>query len=322
MRVLFRVAAGPRIGFGHLMRARSLARALGTAPLVSIRGTEETCRTAVRHGVEPQRLALDCFDGSKPFDLLVVDDPARDEAEPWVLAARQRGIPVVAVIDRGLAYVDADLVIDGSIEPCAGPRVLNGPMYAVIDPSIATARDLPSVERSGVLIALGGGAHVRAWGAAVARAIRRQLPDVRVRIAGGFTRPPSADDESVRWISAPHGLTDELRRAAVAVVAGGLTLYEAAALGAPIVGLAVVPEQQPAIAAFARRGAAMNAGIAGDAAALQRAADAVLTLVTHRQRAARFAAAASRLVDGRGAFRAADAIRQLARPHTDHSHAA
>ena len=46
----------------------------------------------------------------------------------------------------------------------------------------------------------------------------------------------------------------------VAVVAGGVTLYEACALGTPAVGLAVVPEQRRAIPAFARRGAVIDAG--------------------------------------------------------------
>jgi hypothetical protein len=195
-------------------------------------------------------------------------------------------------------------------------------MFAVLDPSVAAARECPC-DRSGVLVALGGGAHVHAYGEALADAICERMPGVRVRIVGGFVGRPRGDrGTAVRWISTPHGLNDELRRAAAAVVAGGLTLYEAAALGAPIVGLAVVPAQQPAIAAFARRGAAAQAGLASEAGALSRAADAVRTLMTHRQRAARLAAAAARLVDGRGVFRAADAIRELADRPKDHVHAA
>ena len=38
LRILFRAAAGPRRGFGHLVRCRSLARALGVRPLVALRG--------------------------------------------------------------------------------------------------------------------------------------------------------------------------------------------------------------------------------------------------------------------------------------------
>ena len=38
LRVLFRAPAGPRRGFGHLVRCRSLARALGVRPLIALRG--------------------------------------------------------------------------------------------------------------------------------------------------------------------------------------------------------------------------------------------------------------------------------------------
>jgi len=43
----------------------------------------------------------------------------------------------------------------------------------------------------------------------------------------------------------------------VAVVGGGVSLYEAAALGVPAVGVPVVPAQTPTVRAFARRGAAV-----------------------------------------------------------------
>ena len=47
MTVVFRVAAGPRLGFGHLVRCRSLARALSVTPRVWLRGSAAT-RAAAR----------------------------------------------------------------------------------------------------------------------------------------------------------------------------------------------------------------------------------------------------------------------------------
>ena len=46
--VVFRVAGGPRLGFGHIVRALSLAKAMQVAPRMSVRGTgrdEEGART-------------------------------------------------------------------------------------------------------------------------------------------------------------------------------------------------------------------------------------------------------------------------------------
>ncbi len=325
MRVLFRVAAGPSTGFGHLVRCRSLARALGVPPAVSVRGSRETRRTAAECGFDVRLGGIALLRESARPDVLVVDDPSAQQATRWVRRARQLRIPVATLHDLGLAYVESELSIDGSIEPGpVGAAVgLAGPMYAVLDPSIALARELPPVERQGVLIALGGGEHVHQWGARLAAAILERQPSLTIRIIEGFSQTaPAGSDPRITWVSAPNGLATALRAAAVAVVAGGLTLYETAALGAPAVALAVVSAQQPTIRGFARRGAAVDAGLASDPTATTHAADAVADLISNPTRAARLAGTAARLVDGRGVFRAADAIQQLARRFEDQFNAA
>jgi hypothetical protein len=165
-------------------------------------------------------------------------------------------------------------------------------------------RAAAAVERQGVLIALGGGDHVHQWGARLAEAILTRQPSLTIRIIEGFSHTAQGGhDPRITWVSAPNGLATELRAAAVAVVAGGLTLYEAAALGAPAVALAVVSAQQPTIRGFARREAAVDAGLATD------------PMATHAAGGGRPGpirpAAAEHCTPGRG--RAADAIQQLAR---------
>ena len=258
-------------------------------------------------------------------DVLVIDDPSADEAARWVRHARQAGVPVATLHDVGLAYTASDLAIDGSIAPRvnAGTLTLAGPAYAALDPSIATARSESHRPRQGVLIALGGGSHVMRWGQAVAAAILARRPDTRVRIAAGFTsKPESAADPRVTWVSAPYGLADELRRAAVAVVGGGVTLYEAAALGAPTVAVALVAAQRPTIHGFARRRAVVDGGTLTDAASIARVADEVSDLLASAARTRRLAQAGARLVDGRGVFRVADAVRRLTQRAGDRTHAA
>ncbi|MGC4086024.1 MAG: hypothetical protein QM736_28840 [Vicinamibacterales bacterium] len=157
----------------------------------------------------------------------------------------------------------------------------------------------------------------------LARAIVARSSDITVRIVEGFTRTSRADARArVTWVSAPDGLATELRQASVAVLAGGVTLYEAAALGTPTVAIAVAPAQQLTIRGFARRGAVVDAGIVTDLSAFTHAADAVADLLSHPGRAARLGGAAAHLVDGRGVFRVADAIRQIARHPEDHFNAA
>lgn len=324
MRILFRVAAGPRLGFGHLMRCRSLARALAVPPVVSLRGSLATRRAAQAHGFDVWLGGISLLRGGARPDVLVVDDPSTLQAERWVLRARELGIPVATLHDLGLGYADSDLPIDGSVEPGRyAADALSGPLYAVLDPSIAVARDAGAAERQGVLIALGGGGHVHRWGLQLAAAVLEHHPSTRVRVVAGFSHPSSSSpDPRIEWVSAPDGLAALLQEAAVAVVAGGLTLYEAAALGTPVVALSVVAAQQPTVRGFARRGAAVDAGLVTDALASRHAAAAVADLLTHPTKATRLGGTAAHLVDGRGVFRAADAVRQLAGRSEDHSNAA
>src|SRR6478672_6345270 len=110
LRCVVRVAAGPRLGYGHLMRARALAQHLAMQVSLSVRGGRAAARTARSMGLEltDDPRAID------RADLLVVDDPSLKHGRPWIARARRAGVPSVSVHDCVPAH-DADLVICGSI---------------------------------------------------------------------------------------------------------------------------------------------------------------------------------------------------------------
>src|SRR5512137_2015901 len=90
-RVLFRVAAGPRVGFGHLVRAASLSRALGARAWVSARGAHPSvARTARRLGLPLVRGAAPgaVISSVRPA-VLIVDDRVARETVRWRRAARR-----------------------------------------------------------------------------------------------------------------------------------------------------------------------------------------------------------------------------------------
>src|SRR5262245_47514788 len=108
LRVLFRAAAGARRGFGHLLRARSLARALGVRPLISIRGPEHSVHVALALGCDVVKGSARRLIHRLSPNILVVDDPSARDAAEWIAAARRAGIVVASIHDLGIGCLDAD----------------------------------------------------------------------------------------------------------------------------------------------------------------------------------------------------------------------
>jgi spore coat polysaccharide biosynthesis predicted glycosyltransferase SpsG len=315
-RVLFAAAAGPRRGFGHLVRCVSFARALGVRPLIAVRGSRRVREAALALGADVLEDATPRVVRNLRPDVVIVDDPVARTARAWTSAARRAGALVVTVHDLGIGCRDADLVIDGSItrarRAARGGASLTGSRYAVLDPRLAQAASARRrVARGGrrVVIALGGGPRLRLAGA-IAEAVVRAEPDAEVRIASGFVVAPRPASSNVVWIGASRGLAPELAEASVAVVGGGVSLYEACALGVPAVGVPVVPAQVPTVAAFARRGAVVAAPFGATPEAI---ATRAVALLNDRARQRSLSRRARVLVDGRGASRASAAVVALSR---------
>ena len=117
LRVLFRRRPARGVAIGHLVRCRSLARALGVRPLVALRGG--------RGVAETRALGCDVVTGSASTaarsapDVLIVDDPM----PPCRVAGCGSCAPGCGGHHprSGLGCRDADLVIDGSIPRNAAP---------------------------------------------------------------------------------------------------------------------------------------------------------------------------------------------------------
>lgn len=318
--VLFRVAAGPRVGFGHLVRALSLAEALGVTPAVSLRGGAASRAAAARLGavLVPVGPAGKVLAAASPR-LLVVDDRVARQTASWRRAARRLGIPVASVHDLGLGLGDADLIVDASLWHPSLPKVqaLLGPAYAILRPSLGRARagSLPGRTRpTRVLIALGGGPRAVA-AARLARRISDQHRSVRVAVAAGFAaRPTTGHRRRVHQVP-PRRFDAVLARADVVVTGGGVTLYEACAAGVPSVAVAVAASQLKTIETIAALGATLDGGplprgsSLGDGKILQ----AVSRLLSDGPLRRELRSRGRRLVDGRGAARVARALRRLMR---------
>jgi spore coat polysaccharide biosynthesis predicted glycosyltransferase SpsG len=177
--------------------------------------------------------------------------------------------------------------------------------YAILPP--ATPRRQGGRTTDGarrVLVALGGGRR-RTTAQSIAEAIAAADPRAEIRIAGGFSAPPAGSTRNITWIAPVRGLGTELSMATVAVVGGGVSLYEACAAGVPTVGVPVVRSQMPTVRAFVRHGAAVGMPFNAEE---RRTAAAVVALLDDPRRREVLQRRAQRLVDGHGATRAAAAV--------------
>ncbi len=310
---MFRIAAGPRVGFGHLMRARALARCLEMDISISLRGGR-----AARAAADVVGPVVTDAEALRDADVLVVDDPSPSRGRAWVARARRAGILSVSVHDDERVH-DADLVICGALgtrRPGAALDVLHGARYYLLDSRIAGARHLRAPQRHlahpQIIVALGGGQHVVRVAQRLVDAIVSRVPDAEIAVAAGFAKGSRPPLRHASWLAVRTGLTRALLDADLAIVAGGVTLYEACALGVPAVALAVVPEQRRAIRAFAQEGAVLDAGeVSASRQSLDAAAAGVARLAADRTQRVAMTTRARRLVDGRGAERVAARIHAL-----------
>lgn len=307
--VLFRVAAGPRLGHGHLRRAEVLAGVLGWPAGVSIRG-------AGQHHGSLARVATggpgETLDAARPA-VLVLDDPHPAHGRAWVAAATRRRIPVVSLHDLGLARVASTLAVDGSVVSPEGGwparRVLRGLGYAVI---ARPRRRSASRDVRRVLVTLGGGSRATLTRAIVAE-LERRYPRLEILVTHGWPEGSTGRASRVRIVRAPDGLAPWFARVDLAVVGGGVSLYEAVAAGLPTVAVPVVPAQHPTIRAFARLGLTVDgAGRASSVGrVVRRIADRVGTIAADDDWRHSVWRDGPRVVDGHGAERVARAIAAL-----------
>ena len=309
--VLFRVAAGPRMGFGHLVRAVSLARVFGIRPLVSLRGGQEARRVVRRLSGRlvdgPASCALDRVRPS----VLVLDEPRSFTVSPWVIAARNRGVMVVSIVDGDIGSRSADLVVDGNV--CPGEArtgiTLRGPRYMILDPQYRRrARGVRRMRPLRILVALGGGRHA-GWASKLVGRLEEACPGTSVRSTAGCSTGRLQSQASL------------LAEADLAVTAGGVSAYEACASGVATVAVAVVPDQRRTVSGLAGRGAVLDGGSLlcsrtgrSDAAAEQ-CVRAIQQLASHRTERQALSRRALRVVDGRGGERVARRIVELLAEH-------
>ncbi|MBI3087397.1 MAG: hypothetical protein HYY91_00700 [Candidatus Omnitrophica bacterium] len=331
--MVFRIAGGERVGFGHLRRSWTLAARLasGAAPVpVRFVVTSAEAAAALSPSGFPIEVDPDGEGLARATALLrcaprpvvcVADDP---ELPAEGLAALRREAPVACLDDIGARGVPVDLVVNGS----AGAEALTyqglpvtryrlGPRYILLRPAFALAPERPAYAETvrRVLVLTGGGTS-RGRLQPILEVTRRSLPDAAVDVVLGPFAPPTgmAPDgaDRVTFHQTPGDMRALMLQADVAISAAGQTAYELAATATPALGMLLADNQRLNLRGLSAAGAMKDLGAADDAGFPSRLAAALTALAHDAPARAAMGVAGRRLVDGQGIGRVATEILALA----------
>ncbi len=332
MKVLVWVDAGPALGLGHLSRCLALAEALGA------RGAR--CRFAMA----PDATALGWLRAAGQRDVLALPDP--DRALPDVLQAVRdadavvvdvkrplerrevralRGSARVLVIDNpGAGVADADLVVAPFGTAC-DDRWLVGAEWLPLRPPVTRDPTCATNDGRTVLVSMGG-SDPGGLSAPVIDALGPVTPRLRLIAIVNPLAPVWRESTAAtaRWGFAPvmptepGGLGEHFAVADLAVLAFGVTVYEAMASGVPSVVLCRTSGDVEHARVLERAGALVSLGAHWKPEDVTRA---VTALVADPARRGAMTRAGRARVDGHGAARVAARLLDAAAAATTRTHA-
>jgi spore coat polysaccharide biosynthesis predicted glycosyltransferase SpsG len=337
-RLVIRVDAGPTLGLGHAVRCAALSEVLGAALVATVVGAG-----AVLPGLFPGRetVAVDADDDDGFAQILaglepaavVIDHPWRNGSLSRLVRRAAPGARVAVIDDEG-GDLDADLVVNGTVLDeyhrytglPSRAELLVGPRHALLRPAFGrtpwrAGGNAGTAADSGVIMVVGSGECAARWAFFLASDAvdRAGWGRPRLVVGAAFPEPEAlAAACTVAGIDLMAGLGGEdlavaLASAPVALITGGMIVYEALAVGVPAVVYPQLPNLCPEARWLAARGCLVDLGAGGgfDAGAIRAA---VMALVADRGASAAMSRCQRRLIDGRGVERmAASLLARLAR---------
>lgn len=273
--IIFRCNASPVVGFGHLMRCRSLAIALkqlgqdsimvGPLTEYATPGDDHLFRQWIPRPVWSSAKAdaeyLVELAQETGSSVAVLDDYRVDQVYQLVL----KGVGIRWLqFDRGFKQpLWADIVVNAS--PAAeaehyrgvvqnpDARLLLGPKYAILRPEFPP-KALTSVRSHvrNVLVTFGGGDDRGAIIFVLSTLLPVTAQSVRFLVMSGKHNPRNAEIQD--WIADyggdrvdlhinPPSVAELMVKCDIAVMAGGTTTYEAACCGLPMILMAIADNQ-------------------------------------------------------------------------------
>lgn len=324
-RLLIRVDATPDTGLGHAVRVSSILEAMGEQPDLVIAGAGDPLTTYFPGAdIVPSAHDLAALAARHKADGILVDLPAYWGVD---LPSPGKGSPPLILIDDWGGAMRADLIVCGSVRstPADYPamtdpaRILTGPSHCLVR-SAFSRTPWRGGAAGGVAIVAGSGPRAQEW----LRLLTGPHIDRRgwgpTTVVVGTTCPGldtlAAQCERIgaalRVGISADALAATMADARLALVTGGMTVYECLAVGVPTVVFPQLTNLVEEAAWFSERGCIENLGF--DAGLEPTAvAAAAARLLTDHALAKHMSERARGMIDGRGALRVADSITALLR---------
>lgn len=280
----------------------------------------ERLDTSVPAGRPPDWTAVVTAAHSQGCRIAIIDSYAIDDE--YLAALRTAGLFVVTIDDLARHPFSADVVINGAAaagtlayrSATGTTTFLLGPRYVLLNTAFRDVpRRLPAAVVRRVLVTIGGGDPQRILARVLCAVDASGKPFTIVMVLGPFAErdrhaEAAARRHDVEWVKAPSHLRDVMLGVDLAVSAGGQTLYELAATGTPAVAIEAFDNQRMNLRQLEAEGTLRSAGRIQDADLPHRVAGAVTEAIDDTAGRQLMSEAGRRLVDGRGAERAAAAI--------------
>jgi spore coat polysaccharide biosynthesis predicted glycosyltransferase SpsG len=311
----FCVEASHERGMGHLFRALVMADILSARGVGVLFVINEDARAVAVLGSRGfHYVHADLGDARSGWESGLVRSQGigvwvNDRLDTSVEHARrvkEAGARLATFDDHGTGAALADLNVVSLSQPgeqMTGKRVLTGLTYLVIDPAIERYRR----ERSGLesRVVTMGGTDTYGLTVQVMRALKEHSLPATVILGPGFRHDVELSTALDARFVVKRGVTclaKELAAHDLAITAGGITLFEAAAAGLPCVVIAAEPWERDAAHMLERLGACRLAGYRADFDA---------SLLAAAQPVAQMSRAALAALDAGGAGRVAEELLAL-----------
>jgi spore coat polysaccharide biosynthesis predicted glycosyltransferase SpsG len=324
LRLVVRLDAGP-VGLGHAVRVSGLLGLMSRPVDLLLVGQGDGLDAwfpGVRRVAPDDSAGLAAICAAERPDAVLLDIP---RYPPGLFEElRAIGLPLICIDDMGGA-VDADLIINGTIlddyhrypNVRSNATLLLGCAYALIRPAFGhTPWRAPSTP--GVAIVVGSGERAREWAyLLLSSGIDRSVwGNVTMVVGAAFPDRDAiaelavAEHVALRQDLDSQALADLLSRTSVALITGGMIVYEAMAVGVPAVVFPQLENLIPEARFLAGQGCIADLGFGGGMipAKVQASVGSLLAdrarleAMSHRQR---------KLIDGRGMERVGLAISQF-----------